>query len=245
MHSSVADPANTINLRTILDTTKLLPELARFTPDHQKVIATLTERFKDYEFPVVTIRDRSNQEVCRVFQKINSSGTSLSTLELLSAWTWSDQFNLINEIQALLDRLSDSGYEELGEELVLRCLAAVVLGTIDAEDLVDVAPDQLIHGMTKLKQAMYATVDFLEKELRIKNIVFVPFPIMLVPLVGFYSRTLKPTASQLLGLKRWFWHCAFTPEVQGRNKHGGFGRSEKDGSARHGRNRLRSLGCEG
>ena len=214
VHSSVADPTKSINLRTILDTTKLLPELSRFAADHQKVIALLTERFKDYEFPVVTIRDRSNQEVCRVFQRINSSGTSLSTLELLSAWTWSEQFNLINEIQALLDRLSDCGYEELGEELVLRCLAAVVLGGINAEALVDVPPDKLIEGMTKLKQAMYSTVDFLEKELRIKNIVFVPFPIMLVPLVGFYARTLKPSADQLLGLKRWFWHCAFTQKYK-------------------------------
>lgn len=214
VHSSSADPKKSINLRTILDTTKLLPELSRFMPDHQKVIATLTERFKDYEFPVVTIRDRSNQEVCRVFQRINSSGTSLSTLELLSAWTWSDQFNLISEIQVLLDRLSDCGYEQLDEELVLRCLAAVTLGGINAEALVDVQPDLLIQGMTKLKQAMYATVDFLEKELRIKNIVFVPFPIMLVPLVGFYARTLKPSSDQLMGLKRWFWHCAFTQKYK-------------------------------
>ncbi|MCD0499376.1 DUF262 domain-containing protein [Achromobacter sp. MY14] len=214
LHSSVADPAKSINLRAILDTTKLLPELARFSSEDQKSIATLTERFKDYEFPVVTIRDRSNQEVCRVFQRINSSGTSLSTLELLSAWTWSDQFNLINEIQTLLDRLADCGYEDVGEELVLRCLATIVQGSIDADALVDAPPERLIEGMTKLKQAMYATVDFLEKELRIKNIVFVPFPIMLVPLVGFYARTLKPTASHLMGLKRWFWHCAFTQKYK-------------------------------
>ncbi|NML34998.1 DUF262 domain-containing protein [Paraburkholderia antibiotica] len=214
VHTSVADTEKSINLRSILDTTRLLPELARFSPEDQRTIATLTERFKDYEFPVVTIRERSNQEVCRVFQRINSSGTSLSTLELLSAWTWSDQFNLVNEIKELLDRLSDSGYEELGEELVLRCLTAVVLGTIDAEDLVDTPPNQLIQGMTKLKQAMYSTVDFLEKELRIRNVVFVPFPIMLVPLVAFYARTLKPTAEQILGLKRWFWHCVFTQKYK-------------------------------
>jgi len=213
-HSSVAAPDRSINLRAILDTTKLLPELARFSSDDQKAIATLTERFKDYEFPVVTIRDRSNQEVCRVFQRINSSGTSLSTLELLSAWTWSDQFNLINEIQTLLDRLADCGYEDVGEELVLRCLATIVQGSIDADSLVDAPPEKLIEGMTKLKQAMYATVDFLEKELRIKNIVFVPFPIMLVPLVGFYARTLKPSAEHLIGLKRWFWHCAFTQKYK-------------------------------
>src|SRR5690606_28774454 len=199
------EAAGGINMRVVLDTTKLLPELARFDEAGQKAIATLTERFKDYEFPVVTIRDRTNQEVCRVFQRINSSGTSLSTLELLSAWTWSDQFNLINEINELLEKLEDCNYGELNEELVLRCLAAVVTGKIDAEELVDAAPAELVKGMSKLKQAMFASVDFLEKELRVKNVVFVPFPIMLVPLVGFFAQTLKPSSAQLNGLKRWFW----------------------------------------
>lgn len=214
VHSSTSEAAGGINMRVVLDTTKLLPELAKFDQAAQTSIATLTERFKDYEFPVVTIRDRTNQEVCRVFQRINSSGTSLSTLELLSAWTWSDQFNLINEINELLAKLEDCNYGALDEELILRCLAAVVTGKIDAEELVDVAPAQLVEGMTRLKQAMFASVDFLEKELRIKNVVFVPFPIMLVPLVGFFSKTLKPDADQLAGLKRWFWHCAFTQKYK-------------------------------
>lgn len=210
IHHTAADPKSSINLRVILDTTKLLPELARFTDEHNKKIATLTERFKDYEFPVVTIKDRTNQEVCRVFQRINSSGTSLSTLELLAAWTWSEQFDLRNEIEALLDRLADKGYEQLGEALLMRCLASIVLGRIEVDELVDAAPGKLIEGMSTLKQAMAAAIDFLERELRIRNVVFLPFPIMLVPIVNFFSITLKPTAPQLNGLRRWFWHCSFT-----------------------------------
>ncbi|CAN7603057.1 DUF262 domain-containing protein [Variovorax paradoxus] len=210
VHYEVADPAKSINLRVILDTTKLLPELQRFDKDMATRIATLTERFKDYEFPVVTIKDRTNQEVCRVFQRINSSGTSLSTLELLAAWTWSDQFDLRNEIETVLEALSDKGYEQLDEALLLRSLAGVVLDRIEADELVDVSPDRLIQGMQKLKQAIYATVDFLEKELRIRNIVFVPFPIMVVPLVKFFSINLKPNVAQMTSLKRWFWFVAFT-----------------------------------
>jgi len=210
LHASVADPKSSIALRSILDTTKLLPELQRFTNPEQKVIAGLTERFKDYEFPVVTIRDRTNQEVCRVFQRINSSGTTLSTLELLAAWTWSDQFDLRNEIQSLLDRLADKGYEELEKAEVMRCLAAIVTDGVDGDALVDVKPDRLVDGMSKLKQAMLAAIDFLDSEFRIKNIVFVPFPIMLVPLVRFFAITLKPSADQRRSLRRWFWHCAFT-----------------------------------
>jgi len=210
VHSSAADPAASIPLRNILDTTKLLPELQRFPATDQKVIAGLTERFKDYEFPVVTIKDRTNQEVCRVFQRINSSGTTLSTLELLAAWTWSDQFDLRDEIQSLLDRLADKGYEDLDRTEVMRCLAAVVTDNIDGDGLVDVKPETLVAGMSKLKQAMHTTIDFLESEFRIKNIVFVPFPIMLVPLVRFFASTLKPSADQRKSLRRWFWHCAFT-----------------------------------
>src|SRR5690349_793438 len=57
VHVSAADSHTSINLRNILDTTKLLPELGRFPKGEQDRIAGLTERFKDYEFPVVTIKD--------------------------------------------------------------------------------------------------------------------------------------------------------------------------------------------
>lgn len=219
VHYSEADLNLSINLRVILDTTKLLPELSRFSVAHQKTIATLTERFKDYEFPVVTIKDRTNQEVCRVFQRINSSGTKLSTLELLAAWTWSEQFDLRKEIETLLDRLSEKGYEELDESLLMRCLSSIVIGRIEADELVDAEPVNLIEGMATLKQAMYATIDFLEKELQIKNVVFLPFPIMIVPLVKFFSITLKPNAPQLTALRKWFWFCSFTQRYKaGTNK---------------------------
>lgn len=210
VHRSSVETQPAINLRAILDTTKLLPELARFSESQQKAIATLTERFKDYEFPVVTIKDRSNQEVCRVFQRINSSGTTLSTLELLAAWTWSEQFDLRNEIQELLDRLSAKGYEQLDRTEVMRCLSAIVTESIDTGALVDVKPDTLVTGMSKLKQAMHATIDFLESDLGIKNVVFLPFPIMVVPLVRLFAENLKPNAATRTAMRRWFWHCAFT-----------------------------------
>ncbi|WP_422352480.1 DUF262 domain-containing protein [Stenotrophomonas sp. AR026] len=210
VHASAADPKTSINLREILDTTKLLKSLTRFNQTHQDVVGDLVEKFKDYEFPVVTIRDRTNQEVCRIFQRINSSGTSLSTLELLAAWTWSDQFDLRTEIGNLIDKLSDNGYDGVDETLVMRCLASLVTSGIEPDALVDVDPSDLVTAMHKMSKAVDGAIDFLARELRILNFVYVPFPIMLVPLVKFFSLKSKPTAAQRVGLKRWFWHCAFT-----------------------------------
>jgi len=210
VRSSVAAPEKSINPRNIPDTTKLLPELQRFSTENQEKIATVTERFKDYEFPVVTIKDRTNQEVCRIFQRINSSGTSLGTLELLAAWTWSDQLNLRNEIQGLLDRLADKGYDGLGETVIMRCLSSIVSGGIEPESLVDEDPLKLVEGISTVKQAVFAAIDFLEKEFSIRNFIFVPFPIMLVPLVYFFAHNLKPVADQRRTLCRWFWNCCFS-----------------------------------
>src|SRR5690606_16915984 len=113
LHHSAAGGKEKIHLNTILDTTKLLIELPKFNDEQKAKIAQVTEAFKDYEFPVVTIKERTNKEVCSIFQRINSSGTPLSNLELLTAWTWSEQFDLRREIEALLDKLADKGYEQI------------------------------------------------------------------------------------------------------------------------------------
>ncbi|OOE73421.1 DUF262 domain-containing protein [Salinivibrio sp. ML290] len=209
-HHLAAGGKDKIHLNAILDTTKLLIELPKFNDDQKAKIAKLTEAFKDYEFPIVTIRERTNKEVCSIFQRINSSGTPLSNLELLTAWTWSDQFDLRREIEALLDSLKDKGYEEIDQPLLMRMLASLTCGTIDSDDLVDVDPDALVDGMKLLKKSIKAAVDFLEGQLKIKNVVFLPFPIMLIPIVNFYALIPKPNAIQLKQLKKWFWQCSLT-----------------------------------
>lgn len=209
-HHLVADGKEKIHLNAILDTTKLLVELPKFNDMQKAKIAKLTEAFKDYEFPIVTIRERTNKEVCSIFQRINSSGTPLSNLELLTAWTWSDQFDLRREIETLLDNLKYKGYEEIDQPLLMRMLASLTCGTIDSDDLVNVDPDTLVEGMKLLKKAISSAVDFLEGQLKIKNIVFLPFPIMLIPIVNFYALMEKPNAVQLKQIKKWFWQCSLT-----------------------------------
>ncbi len=210
VHHLAAGGKDKIHLHTILDTTKLLAEYPKFNDEQRAKIAKLTEAFKDYEFPIVTIKDRTNKEVCRIFQRINSSGTPLSSLELLTAWTWSDKFDLRNEISILLDALTDKGYGRIDQPLLLRMLASLSCGSIDDEDLVDVDPQVLVDQMTNLRNSIMSAVDFLEGQLKIRNIVFLPFPVMMIPIVRFYSLISKPTAEQLVQLKKWFWQTALT-----------------------------------
>ena len=210
VHYLAAFDKDKIHLHQILDTTKLLVELPRFNDEQRLKIAKLTESFKDYEFPIVTIRERNNKEVCSIFQRINSSGTPLSSLELLTAWTWSDKFDLRREIDSLLDVLADKGYEKIDQPLLMRMLASITCGTINENDLVDVDPNILVDSMMVLRAAIFSAVDFLEGQLKIRNVVFLPYPIMIIPIVNFYAKIKKPNVVQLSQLKKWFWQCSLT-----------------------------------
>ncbi len=203
-----------LNLRDVLDATRLLKELPRFSQSEQETIAGLQERFKDYEFPVVTIKNRTNQEVCRIFQRINSSGTQLSTIELLTAWTWSENFDLQARIQRTLNALSDKGFGSLDDQYILRSLAARLAGDLNVEALVDADPDDLVRAMDDVERASATMVDFLVGEFKIRNSIFIPFPLMLIPLTAFFTDCPKPNAVQRLMLRKWFWHAAFTLRFQ-------------------------------
>ncbi len=198
----------TIPLNSILETTKLIGQLKQFEDWEVTRITNLVDRFKDYDFPVVTIKERTDQEVCRIFQRINSSGTSLSTIELLTAWTWTETFDLRTEINNLNDYLSTKGFQ-VDEALLMRCLTSIVNKEIDSETLINVEPSVLSKAVEQLDKGIKKQSIFRE---RFENTEFslLPFPIMLVPLVYFFSKVERPTGYQYTSIKRWFWNCAFS-----------------------------------
>ena len=100
-------------LRKIFNTTQLLNFRAAVQTEtkgavYQERLDALIGSFSDYRVPVVTLKDLSVEEVCPIFEQINSSGTRLSTYDLMVAATWNKDFdgvaplNVENERQALL-----------------------------------------------------------------------------------------------------------------------------------------------
>ena len=84
----------------------------------------------------MTTEDRA--KVAIVFERINRTGIPLDTLQLLTAWTWSEDFDLQHEFEELREDLAPFGFAGVGEDsnLLLRCCAAVIAG--------DAAPTTLV-----------------------------------------------------------------------------------------------------
>lgn len=91
-------------------------------------IDAMQENFKEVLIPFQLIRTEDKAAVAIIFERINRQGVPLNTLQLLSAWTWSEEFQLQEQFDDLAEQLAPFGFEDLGTDtnLILRCCSSTL-----------------------------------------------------------------------------------------------------------------------
>lgn len=74
--------------------------------------------FQEYLVPTVTINDRSVPDVVEIFSRVNSTGVKLDAVDFVRALTWSDQFDLTDEVQKLIEIAKIKGFRIEGQTFV-------------------------------------------------------------------------------------------------------------------------------
>ena len=113
-------------LKVLFDITAFVNVLKQLPEKYHGIVQELHTKFNNYEVPIVTITKRSKTEVGIIFERINSTGTKLTTLDLMVAWTWSEDFHLQKQISDLLEILEAKGFGDLPEKTILQCLSAII-----------------------------------------------------------------------------------------------------------------------
>jgi hypothetical protein len=69
----------------------------------------------------------------------------LDTLQLLSAWTWNDDFDLLENFNNLKEELEEFGFSDIGEDcdLILGCTAAILKKQITPESLLELSGKEI------------------------------------------------------------------------------------------------------
>ena len=83
--------------------------------DTKKVenIDRLQAVFEEYLIPNEIFESDDRNSVAIVFERINRAGTELDIFQLLSAWSWSEEFDLTKKFQDLQIDIVDHGYDDL------------------------------------------------------------------------------------------------------------------------------------
>lgn len=205
----------TLKMSSLFDINKFYGEQDKLDDERKKSARELQSKFQNYEVPIVTTNKRTKEEVGTIFERINNTGTNLTTLDLMIAWTWSEDFHLREEIDDILEALDKKGFGDTPEKIILQCLSGISNKTTRTKDILSLNPDGVRNSIDKLKESLEKVVDYLSTELNVISRDFLPHSHQIVPLTFFFSSVNTLSQEQSKVLKQWFWKTSFSKRYSG------------------------------
>jgi len=210
-------------LRIIYNTTKLLNFRSGLisypnAEELQKRLDGLLDVVTNYRIPVVTLKELTVEEVCPIFERINSSGTRLSTYDLMVAATWTESFDLNDEAQKIATSLRPKGFDDIDGNTVLKCLSAIKHKGIKKEQVLSLRnlSKEEMDGLVDIaKTALLKTVDLLKTEFKIYSWDFLPYEAIAVILTYIFSVRETLSVKDIRRVRQWFWLSAFSERYRG------------------------------
>lgn len=185
-------------------------------PADQAAIDLLQTRFREAQVPIETVETDEHSKIAIIFERVNRGGVPLDTYQLLSAWTWSGEFDLRAKFDELSNEIDGVGFSDLGDDpdLLLKCCAAVIKNDASAHAVIDLKGSEVRDGFVKLRHGLLGALDFLSRDCGVSSLKILPYRTMIVPLVRCFatdkSAGFHPDAAQRKALIRWFWQSCFS-----------------------------------
>lgn len=203
-------------VKTLFDTIGYRKATNGLSDETLERIDDLQSRFKEYLIPNEVFESDDQNKVAIVFERINRAGTELNVFELLSAWSWSEDFDLVDKFKLLQDSIAEHGFDDLGDDrdLQLRICAGVICGETTPKRILELNGQEIRSRFHEIENGILGALDFLSREANVKHYKMLPFPGLLVPLSTFFATT-KPegknySTKQKDALLKWFWRSLFS-----------------------------------
>ncbi|WP_338544830.1 DUF262 domain-containing protein [Pseudomonas benzopyrenica] len=203
-------------LSVLFDSVKYREATEGLSVEKISTIDKLQEKFKEITIPVQVLKTENRSIVAIVFERINRLGLELDTLQLLAAWTWNEDFDLLEKFRELKDDLAEFGFEGVGDDsdLILDCAAAVLKGEPGAEKLLELNGNEVRSEFSRVQNGIKGAIDFLRTQFKISTLKNLPYPMLLVPLSVFFAepdgKEVSYNSDTYAKIKRWFWRTCFS-----------------------------------
>ena len=175
----------------------------------------LSSAFRDYQLPLIHIREADLESAVTVFARLNRTGRKMAADELVSALTYQEgEFHLASMLNEFKAELKKKGFGSLDRVFLLRSVLAALELDIYAKDWADlmVKPkvrERLPEGFDVATQGIRFALKMLQ-DLGVTSDRLLPYGLQLVLLGEFYRICPEPAAGTVELLRRWFWVTSFT-----------------------------------
>ena len=211
-----ADPKKYFPISVLFDSV-LYRKATELYDDNIKIkLDKLQETFKEIKIPYELLETDNKEHVAIVFERINRAGVPLNTFQLFNAWSWSEEFDLQDELNALGEELSEYGFNELvnQQDILVKCFTGLILESTVPKAIMDLNGNLIRNNYNKIRNGIKSSIDFLRKELNVYDLKNLPYPSMIIALTTFFATDKKNGKTfddkQRAELVKWFWKSCFS-----------------------------------
>ena len=203
-------------ISTFFDPVRYRAATERLHEDRILQIDQVQAVFKEASIPVQSIETDDRAKVAIVFERVNRLGVELDTFQLLSAWTWSEDFDLQNEFADLAEELQPFGFGEVAADtnLLLRCCAGIVAGDPAPSAVIGLNGAEVRRRFDEIRNGLQGAIDFVRTNLGVEKLKNLPYSSLLVPLSSYFAGAdgaeIRTTDEQRRTLLRWFWKASLS-----------------------------------
>lgn len=176
----------------------------------------LASAFRDYQLPLIHIREADLESAVTVFARLNRTGRKMAADEMVSALTYQEgEFHLAGKLNEFKSELRKKGFGNLDRVFLLRSVLAALELDIYAKDwgaTLMVKPEvqkELPQAFAAAAQGIRLALDLLEN-FGVVSDRLLPYGLQLVLLGEFHRLCPEPAPDAVALLKRWFWVTSFT-----------------------------------
>jgi hypothetical protein len=203
---------------------------SEFPDSSQDLLHGLYDHFKLYAFSVIYVkeedesddeeRSESVKKIVSIFSRINETGKKLSVVAKMVARCWGEEFDIREKFDELYEENRE--LQDIREETILQTASSIInqrrCRTSDILDATDI--QMLEREWDNIVEAFKLALEFVKNKIRIKNLKYLPFDTLLVPLAYFHYKKSNPSNSQVKQLQAWFWKAClanrFSSSVESR-----------------------------
>lgn len=203
-------------LSVLFDSVKYRRATEGLDDSTKQEIDKLQEVFKEITVPVQLMETDDKNIVAIVFERVNRTGVPLNSFQLLTAWSWSTDFDLQEKLDELSEELDGCGFDGIADDqnLLLKCFTGYILNDTSPGALMNLNGNMIRDNFEAIKNGLKSTIDFLKQQLNIYSIQYMPYPAIIISLVKFFGSAKTNgqlyTDKQRIQLIKWFWRSCFS-----------------------------------
>lgn len=173
-------------------------------PDLLQNYIALFIKFNSLSVPTA-ITGQKLSVACKIFERLNTTGTPLTIVDLMVATTYTQKFNLREQLETLISELDILDFA-ISERAILQGMSACLKKGTTRDHIIESRED-IEPKWKKTTESLKLSIDFLKQHCSVPVSRFLPNEILLAPLTYFFYKygNKQLAIEDIKKLKRYFW----------------------------------------